>query len=290
MKVGVSSYSFSRYMADGKMDVFGVIKAAKEIGFDGIEFSNLPGSDKEKDIPAFAVRIKDACAEAGLPIVSYTIGANFLTPAEGDWKDEVERLKGEVDIAAILGVKKMRHDATAGPEDKNSLTAFIELLPMLSGACRAVTEYAADKGIKTSVENHGYFLQDSDRCAALMEAVNHPNFGALVDIGNFLCGDDDPLRAVGRMAPYAVHVHAKDFHVKPATADPGDGWFKSRAGRYLRGSIIGHGCVDVKGCLALIKAAGYDDFVDIEFEGMEDNRQALEIGLKNLKRYIEELG
>jgi len=290
VKVGVSSYSFSRYLANGSMDVFGAIKSAAEIGFDGIEFSGLPGSDKEKDIPAFAARIKDACGEAGLSVISYTIGADFLTPAKGDWKDEVERLKGEIDIAAVLGVKKMRHDATRGPKDPNSLTAFIEMLPMLANACRAVTEYAAGKGVKTTIENHGFFMQDSDRCVALMEAVNHPNFGVLVDIGNFLCADDDPVRAVGRLAPYAFHVHAKDFHVKPAAADPGDGWFKSRGGRWLRGSIIGHGCVDIKGCLAAVKAAGYKDFVSIEFEGMEDNRQALEIGLKNLRRYIEVLG
>jgi sugar phosphate isomerase/epimerase len=136
------------------------------------------------------------------------------------------------------------------------------------------------------VENHGFFVQDSDRCAALMEAVNHPNFGALVDIGNFLCADDDPVRAVTRMAPYAFHVHAKDFHRKPGSEDPGRGWGRSRGGNLYRGAIIGHGNVDVPGCLAALKSAGYDGFVSIEFEGMEDNCLGLEIGLENLRRYV----
>ncbi len=150
-----------------------------------------------------------------------------------------------------------------------------------------MTEFAADLGVKTMVENHGHFVQDSDRCEVLMKAVNHPNFGALVDVGNFICADDDPVRAVTRMAPYAFHVHVKDFHRKPGTAaDPGKGWARSRGGNLHRAAIVGHGNVDVPACLSALKAVGYDGFLSIEFEGMEDNRQALEIGLENLRRYL----
>ena len=290
MKIGVSSYSFSRYLRESKLNIFGVIKTTAEMGFDGIEFSGLNQPEGTTNLIEFAKKIKAACADAGLPILSYTIGANFLNPPKGgDWKDEVERLKGEVDIASALGVPCMRHDATGGyGADKLGLTYFLKALPILEQGCRAVTEYAAGLGIKTTVENHGFFVQDSDRCAALMDAVNHPNFGALVDVGNFLCADDDPVRAVKRMAPYAFHVHVKDFHVKPACEDPGQGWFRTHGGTWLRGSIIGHGNVDVPGCLNTLKSGGYDGFISIEFEGMEDNRLALEIGLANLRRYLGE--
>jgi len=290
MKTGVSSYSWSRYMRDGKLDIFGVINATAEVGFEGIEFSGLNAPEGTTDLIAFAGKLKDACAEAGLPIISYTIGADFLNPPKGgDWKEEVERLKGEVQIASALGAPRMRHDASRGfGAGRVWLSDFIEALPILEKGCRAVTEFAADLGVKTMVENHGHFVQDSDRCEALMKAVNHPNFGALVDIGNFVCADDDPVRAVTKMAPYAFHVHAKDFHLKPGSADPGQGWGTSRGGNRYRGSIIGHGNVDVPGCIEALKAAGYDGFISIEFEGMEDNRLALEIGLANLRRYVRE--
>lgn len=287
MRVGVSSYSFHRYLGEGKLDIFGVIRLAAEIGFEGIEFSGLNG--KESDDPkVLAKKIKEACAEANLPVVSYTIGADFLNPASGgDWKGEVERLKGEVDIAAILGVPAMRHDATRGFDEKRiNLADFLEGLPVLENGCREVTKYAEGKGVKTMVENHGFCVQDSERCELLMNAVNHPNFGSLVDLGNFLCADDDPVRAVTRMSKYAFHVHAKDFHVKPTTAEPGDGWFRSRGGTWLRGAIIGHGNVDVPGCVKAVIDSGYRGFCSIEFEGMEDNKLALEIGLANLKKYI----
>jgi sugar phosphate isomerase/epimerase len=184
----------------------------------------------------------------------------------------------------------MRHDATGGfPDRQNGLAEYIEALPIVAKGYGAVTEYAAGKGVKTMIENHGFFFQDSDRVATLIKTVGNPNFGALVDIGNFLCADEDPMMAVKRVAPYAFHVHAKDFYVKCACADPGEGWFRSRGGIPLRGSIIGHGNVNIKGCLGLLKESGYDGWLSIEFEGMEDNQRALEIGLANLGRYAGEL-
>lgn len=289
MKIGVSSYSYSRYLREGKLDIFGVIKKTAELGFDAIEFSGLSQPEGTTDLIAFAGKIKDACAKAGLPIMSYTIGADFINAA-GGWEKEAERLKGEVDIAATLGAPCMRHDATRGfGNDRLSLYDFMEALPILEKGCRAVTEYGATKGVKTMVENHGYFVQDSDRCEALVKTVNHPNFGSLVDVGNFVCADDDPIRATTRMAPYAFHVHVKDFHLKPGTADPGAGWGRSRGGNCFRGAIVGHGNVDVPTCLKALKAGGYDGFISIEFEGMEDNITALEIGLANLRRYTADL-
>ena len=97
-------------------------------------------------------------------------------------------------------------------------------MPILAKGCRAVTEFGAELGVATTVENHGFFAQDSDRCEQLMKAVGHKNFGSLVDFGNFLCADENPVAAVTRMAPYAKHCHAKDFHIKAASeADPGRG-------------------------------------------------------------------
>ena len=82
-------------------------------------------------------------------------------------------------------------------------------------------------------------------------------------------------------------MHVKDFHIKTGNGpDPGEGFFTTRGGIYLRGAILGHGNVPVLQCLRVLKNAGYDGYVSIEFEGMEDNLSALRIGLDNLKRYI----
>jgi sugar phosphate isomerase/epimerase len=138
-------------------------------------------------------------------------------------------------------------------------------------------------------ENHGYFSQDSSRVEKLINETNHENFGALVDIGNFMCADEDPAMAVGNLAKYAKHVHVKDFFKKSGMEiDPGDTWFKSRAGNYLRGAVIGHGDAKVYQCIQILKSSGYDGYYSVEFEGIEDNLVGIELGLKNLKRFLND--
>ena len=287
MKIGVSSYSYSRLVRSGAMKQIDIIAKTKEIGFDVIEFSVLSVPEGVSKLD-YARQLRAEADRVGLPIANYTIGANFLT--EGGWEKEVERLmKEELEVARIFGVKGMRHDATPGfPASHTGPRSFDAALPTLAKCCRMVTEHAATLGIRTMVENHGFFCQDSERVEKLITAVNHPNFGHLVDMGNFLCADEAPELAIGRSMPHAFHVHAKDFHVKSGMLpNPGEGWFRSRAGNFLRGSIIGHGDVPILQCLRVMKSANYDGVLSIEFEGMEDVLEGIRIGHANLRRFVD---
>lgn len=287
MKLGISSYSFSNLVNNGLMTQIDIVPKAKELGFDVLEFAGLV-VPKGEAIEAFALKIKEECSRVGIEMGNYTIGADLINGSGGDFDKEIERLKGELRIAKMLGAPGMRHDATSGfKADYAGAKSFDAALPILIKGCRAVTEYASELGIKTMVENHGFFCQDSERVEKLVNGVNHKNFGVLIDIGNFLCVDEDPAKAVGRLLPYVFHVHAKDFHVKSGlNPNPGEGWFCSRGGNYLRGAIVGHGNAPVTQCLRILKNAGYDGTVSIEFEGLEDPLLGIRVGLDNLKSYL----
>ena len=286
MKFAVSSYSFQQYLADGRLTQLDCVEQAAELGFDAIEFTDLepPAGVSEAE---YAVQIRERCGRFGLAVSNYTVRADFL---QQDPEAEARRLKGKVDTAQLLGSSSLRHDAAWGFGDGRNSRGLDNVLERLAGGCRAVTKYAASKGIRTMVENHGFFLQDPDRVERLINAVGHPNFGWLCDMGNFLCADEEPARACGKAAPYVCYAHAKDFLVKSGEgANPGEGFFRSRAGNYLRGTIIGHGAVPVKQCLGILKREGYDGYLGVEFEGMEDSLLGIRIGLANLKRYLAEL-
>ena len=151
---------------------------------------------------------------------------------------------------------------------------------------RQVADYAQSLGIRTCTENHGRIMQDSDRVEYLMRVVDHPNYGWLVDMGNFLCADEEPRHAVGVAAPYAVHAHVKDFLYKSGQEDmPVGGWFGTRGGNYLRGTVIGHGVVPVRACVHILQNAGYDGYLSVEFEGREETLPALE----NAREYLRKL-
>lgn len=290
MRISVSTYSFSPLIRSGAMTQLDCILKAKELGFDGIEFADiLPDDNSGRE--EYALRLRRESKRQGMEISSFVFGADFLSGCGGDTEAEIERVKEYIDLAGILGVKRVRHDVSSGflPGERE-YREFETVLPRLAKACREVTEYAAKKGIKTMVENHGFFCQDSSRVEKLINAVNHPNFGWLVDIGNFLCVDEDPITAIERAAPYACYVHVKDFHFKSkAEENPGEGFFPTRGGNFLRGSIIGQGCLPVKRALSILKKAGYDGGVSIEFEGMEDSLTGIGTGLSNLRRYIGEI-
>ena len=113
MKIGVSSYSFSRLVNAGALEQIAVIGKAKEIGFDVIEFSTI-AVPAGKTLPEYAKELRAEADRQGMAIVNYTIGADFLKGSNGDLQAEIERVKREVDIAAILGVPGMRHDASSG--------------------------------------------------------------------------------------------------------------------------------------------------------------------------------
>ncbi len=287
MKIGVSSYSFINLVRAGKMTQLDVIAKAKEIGFDVIEFSTFVLPEGETPL-TFAPKVKEEAARVGIEVGNYTIAADFLNHPQGV-KGQVEALKDEIQAARLMGAPGMRHDATWGGAAIAG-KSFDRVLPTLAEGCRAVAEIAATFGIRTMVENHGFFAQDSDRVEKLMNAVNHPNFGWLVDMGNFICADEDSAKAVGIAAPYAFHVHAKDFHYKPGTEpNPGEGWFTTRAGNYVRGAVVGHGVIPVPQCLGILKRAGYNGTVSLEFEGIEDPIVGITLGYKNLKRFVEAL-
>ena len=281
MKTAVSSYSFGEYVKPEKLGLKGVIAKAKEMGFDGIELleRDVESVERAKELAAYA-------AEVGIEIASLCVGADFINK---DLEEEIARVKGLVDIAAALGTPVMRHDMTAGSKSGAKVgISYDALLDRLADAARRITIYAEERGVRTLTENHGYFSQDANRVEKLINTVNHPNFGALVDVGNFMCADEEPWKSVAIMAPYAHHVHVKDFHKKSGLEpDPGKGWFRSRCGDYLRGAIIGHGDARVAQSLWILKKSGYDGYISIEFEGMEDKLLGVELGLANLKKFWE---
>ena len=161
------------------------------------------------------------------------------------------------------------------------------MLPDIARNARKVTEYGEQLGIRTCTENHGYIAQDSDRVERLFNAVNHDNYGLLVDIGNFICVDENPITAVSRVAPYAVHVHAKDMYVRNMPTEACK--HPTRGGNYFVGAVVGEGQIPVKQCLRILKRAGYEGYVSIEYEGVEDCICGIERGLKNLKRILAEI-
>ena len=287
MKVSVSSYSFHQKVGPGEMTQLDCIAKAKEMGFDAIEFTDIAGAPDLELQKENARKIRAEADRLGMEINAYTIGACLYKDTQEEMDAEVERLKHQVEIAQILGAKVMRHDVCYSLGKTGNSRSFDLMLPTIAENARKVTEYAQTLGVRTCTENHGYIAQDSDRVERLFNAVHHDNYGLLCDVGNFICADENPALAVSRVAPYAIHVHVKDMLVRPYPT--GNVQAMTRGGNYFCGTVVGEGDVPVKRCLAILKRAGYDGFVSLEYEGAEDCMTGIARGLKNVRAMLEEL-
>lgn len=292
MKIAVSSYSYNQRIARGEMTQLDALRQAAEQGFEGIEFTDLrPENKKNPSLDeqiAYAELLKNEAERLGITIVSYLIGANLYTGSEETDEAEVERVCRQVDVARALGTSIMRHDVCGTEKFPFGVVSFDRMLPTIAKNVRKIADYAAERGIRTCSENHGFVAQDSDRVEKLYNAVAHNNYGVLVDMGNFACADESSITAVSRLAPYAIHAHAKDFHIRPfgEPAVEGEKSFLSRGCNRLVGCALGDGDIPVEQCVAILKRAGYDGWIAIEFEGNGDCVEEIARGYERLKGYI----
>lgn len=287
MKVGLSTYSLQQALDRKELTVPDAIRWIADQGGQHVEI--VPMGFSLIDNPAFIEEIKAAAQEVGIDISNYAIGANFAVQENAEaLEEEIQSVMRHVDAAAALGVKLMRHDVAFRPAPEGTVAQFETDLPVLVKACQRIADYAAGFGITTSVENHGYYVQSSERIQRLLHETGRENFKTTLDIGNFLCVDEDPVSAVKNNMNHASIVHAKDFYWRPSTRNPGEGWFQTSHGNYLRGAIVGHGDIDMLEVFRVLKQSGYDGYISVEFEGMEDCRTASRIAMDNVRRLWEE--
>ncbi|APO43396.1 sugar phosphate isomerase [Paenibacillus xylanexedens] len=287
MKVGLSTYSLQQALDRKELTVPDAIRWIADQGGEHVEI--VPMGFSLIDNPELIDEIKAAAKEVGIDISNYAIGANFAVQEDAEaLEQEIQNVMRHVDVAAALGVKLMRHDVAFRPAPEGTVAQFEIDLPVLVKACQRIADYAAGFGITTSVENHGYYVQSSERIQRLLHETARSNFKTTLDVGNFLCVDEDPVSAVKNNIPYASIVHAKDFYWRPSYRNPGEGWFQTSHGNYLRGAIVGHGDIDMPEVFRVLKKSGYDGYISVEFEGMEDCKTASRIAMDNVRRLWEE--
>lgn len=286
MKVGLSTYSLAREIQANKMNVLEAIDWIKDNGGEHVEIVPF-GFDLIKD-PDLIDQIRERAKKNQLDISNYAIGANFLADNEEEFQKEIERVKKHVEIAHRLGVKYMRHDVAWRSPSENSISQFELDLPKIVDASQQIADYAVQYDITTNIENHGFYVQASDRVRRLVESVNRPNFKTVLDIGNFLCVDEDSVVATKKNLGLSSIVHLKDFYYRPESNELGEGWFQTASGNYLRGAIVGHGDIDIRTVLKEIKKSGYDGYISIEFEGMEDSKLGSRLGMEYVRKRWDE--
>ncbi|MFV0399083.1 MAG: sugar phosphate isomerase/epimerase family protein [Oscillospiraceae bacterium] len=288
MKVGLSIYSLYQALRTGEMTPEDAVNWIADNGADHMEVVDLP---LFRETPGALDALLCTAGERGLPISAYSIFANILAGEHDDFEREMERVYSEIDTAKKMDAPVMRSDLAewGRPPEQNVIEQFERDLPQMVDGCRRMAGYAARQGIIVTVENHGTYINGGDRVRRLITSVDVPNFRCTLDVGNSLCVDADPFVTVKTLLPFAATLHFKDFYVRKAPFQPDEGkWLTTNFGTCLRGSIVGHGDVDVSGIAAYIREQGYNGTVSIEFEGMEDCRAGSKLGMDCVRTLLND--
>jgi sugar phosphate isomerase/epimerase len=290
MKISVTMYSFNQWARQGKIDVKGFIEycgGIKEV--EAVDLLSYYWKDEAKEKPMAVQMLKDK----GLALAAFAIGSNFAHADKKVFRDQIDKAKYGVDVTAEMGAPCLRifggsiekaddhhHDPKWGvwgttlSEDATRA----EIMKVVTEAVVELTEYAKDKGVVLAMENHGGIPATAEEMNTMLKDIDSPYFKYCPDTGNFLTSGVDPVTEFKATAKNAVHVHLKDVIKAP----PG-------STREYAMCTIGEGIVDIAGCIKVMQDVGYDKYLSIEYEGMEDPKEGVKKSVEYTQSVLESL-
>lgn len=259
-------YSFTSYSLPDA-DLAGLLRAARQYGYDGIEPRIDEGHAHGIEPSASPQQVREArqqIADSGTALACISTSAEFSAPeTAAAGKDQVRRA---LELAHELGAPRIRvfgGETPAGGSAEESMDTAAEAL-------RSVAGEASDAGVQVCVETHDDWSSPA-RMAELMHRVDHHAVRVLWDVMH-------PVRSAGSsmtgafevLNPWIAHVHIHDGTTRLDE---------------LQFRRMGTGELDHHEVVRLLSGAHYDGFLSGEWIGWEPGAEHLPRELTVLRQY-----
>lgn len=280
MKLGLSMYSYHAACQRGQLDIPNFIQEAKRLGVQGVELLDLYWRDPAAELP----EVRAALQDTGLAVGVYSVGNNFVQADEAARAAEVKKITSGVDYALQFGAKVVRVFAGNIEPDYT----YEQCLLWIIAGLKEASEYAYGQGVTLALENHGKLAGRSEQVQTILNAVASPALKANPDTGNFLLVHQASHLAVAELATRAAMVHFKDFKLVPDNY--AGAAYVGTEGLKFAGTAIGEGEVDLPDCVASLREAGFDGWLNIEYEGEEDPFSAVSRSVDYTRELLARVG
>ena len=261
VKLGVSSYSYWHFR-DPKVSIETVIDKAAALGIEGVDILHrqMDISEKEPLKPEhrpYLQKLKRHAFANGIDLIALSIHQDFVDPSPEYRQEQIDHTIKCIEIAYQLGVPCIRLNSGRW----NTVKSFDKLMelrgeePNLAGYtdddafgwCIGCIEKclpkAADCGVILALENHWGLTRKPEGVLRVVNAIQSPWLGALMDTGNFL---EEPYDKLRMMAPKTVFMQAKTYF-------GGGEWYTLD--------------LDYRRIAATLREVNYTGYVSLEFEG-----------------------
>jgi sugar phosphate isomerase/epimerase len=256
LKVSLNAYSFAKLLNDhalgrgAGMSLFELAAFCAKHNFDAFDPTGyyFPGY-RERKVPEdrLVFELKRRAFELGLGISGTGVGNNFTVADAPARAKDVEWIKQWVEVAARLGAPVLRVFADTQMRAQTWETASNgakrdEVEAWIAESIRECADHAGKFGVIIGVQNHGDFIKTAADLISLIQRVDSPWCGAIVDTGYFRA--PDPYAEMAQAAPYAVNWQIKQspFGVEKEAEAP----------------------TDLKRLLTIIRLSGYRGYLPIE--------------------------
>ncbi len=271
--IGVSTYSFWRYLDDQKLAIDKCIDQAAEMGFDAVEILEVQMEDKSN---GFVNGLKRRAFAHGLCLNGMSTHQSFLSPDAEKRQKNIDITIASLELAYRLGIPTIRINTGRWGTSKD----FDELMknrgmePRLPGytdedaygwvigSLEKVVKKAEELGVVLGLENHWGLSVTPEAVVRIVNTIKSPWLRATLDTGNFL---ENPYEKLQIMAPLVTFVQAKTYY-------GGGKWYTLD--------------LDYARIAAILKSVNYRGFISLEFEGKEDPATAVPKSLALLRKHF----
>ena len=278
IKFGIATYSYWHFR-DPKISIEQVMDRAAEIGVEAVDILH-----RQMDIPekepltaehrAHLRKLKRHAFRNGLSICCLSTHQSFIKPKPAELTENVEHTKKCIEIAAEMGCPCIRINTgrwgTTPDFDELMKNRGIEpILPgytedegfkwCIEGIERCLAK-AEECGVMLALENHWGLARTPEGLLRVLNSINSPWLGGLMDTGNFL---EEPYPKLTAIAPKTIYVQAKTYQ-------GGGEWYTLELNYRRIAKILGD--------------AGYTGYVSLEFEGKANPDIAVPESIKMLRK------
>lgn len=225
--------------------------AKNEFGIHAIEYVNTFFKDKAED-KSYLDELNSRCADLGVKQLLIMIDGEgeLAVNSDSERTVAVENHYKWIEAANHLGCHSIRVNLNGDGTAEEMKTASVDSLGRLS-------EFATDYDVNVIVENHGGYSSNAEWLADIIQQVDSENCGTLPDFGNFCLREDDDnvcveeydrYNGIRELMPYAKGVSAKSY----AFDEDGN-----------------ETTIDFERMLTIVKDAGFQGYIGVEYEGSE---------------------
>lgn len=277
VKLALSTYSYWHFRGE-KVPVEKVMEKASALGVPGIDLLHRHmGIDEygrlDAATHAYCKNLKRHALHCGVDLVCLSILQDFVSPEAAERKRWIVHTNKCIEIAYALGVPCIRISSGRWKTipDFETLMKARGIEPALSGykeddafkwcidSIQICADVAEERGVVLALENHWGLSGTPEGQLRIIDAINSPWLGALMDTGNFM---DNPYDKLAKIAPKTVFVQAKTYD--------GGGEFYTLNLDYARIAKI-------------LRDVNYTGYVSLEMEGKENPETAVPKGLATIR-------